>query len=233
MNKFYLTKIKTSGILMMLAILPVYSQDKYKQGVILLKDGNAIISEYTNDNDTYFLRNEKKGKSFPSNEIDAVVSGEYYTKIKKSYAWKSSIDSLIYFNASASYQWQDHETSEFEDLSFRIVKISLLLLTGFFYYESNLANQQLQRSYTGINSNAARTRFERSYSNYQTFGLLSLLTYSFATYRAYIRFGTNENMESLDIPNRNLMNLEEFFNREGSSQYNYKNNLMLTFERSF
>jgi len=218
---------------MIIAIYPVYSQDKYKKGVILLKDGNAIISEYTNDKDTYFLRNEKKGKSFRSDEIHAIVSEEYYNKIKKSDVWKSSIDSLVYFDASASYQWQDQKTSEFEDLSFRIVKISLLLLTGFFYYQSNLANQQLQRSYSGINSNEANANFNRNYTNYQAFGLLSLLTFSYTTYRAYIRFGTNENMESLDIPNRNLMNLEEFFNRQGSSQYNYKNNLILTFERSF
>ncbi|MCG9876638.1 MAG: hypothetical protein MH321_17820 [Leptospiraceae bacterium] len=98
MNKFYSFKTQAIMTLLCIGLHPVYSQDKYKQGVILLKDGKAIISEYTNDKDTYFLRNEKKGKSFRSDEIDAIVSEEYYSKIKKSNPWKSSIDSLIYFN---------------------------------------------------------------------------------------------------------------------------------------
>lgn len=220
---------------LLLNLTSLYAEGSFQKGILLLKNGDTIEADFTETNDAYFVRSEKMGKYIRKSDTIDIVSNDYFQKVHDSNPWKSSLDSVLYFNSSASYQWNQNKESIYkEDLTDRIVKISLILLTGYFYFDAQNSNEALKRTYTGFNSNAARDRFQRSYTNYQIAGALTIFTFTFSAMKAYFRFGRNVSMDHLGIENRKIVTLDEYGNDPKNLNWNLPNNsIELSFAKAF
>ncbi|MCZ8343410.1 MAG: hypothetical protein O9301_10290 [Leptospira sp.] len=224
-----------SLILCLLNTSPIQAKDAFLSGVLLLKNGQSIQTDYTELNDSYFVRSERIGRYIQKSDTLDIVSDDYFKKIQNSSPWKSSLQSAIYLNSSASYQWTTDQNAVFkEDLTDRIIKVSLIVLTGYFFFEAQKSNEALQNTFTGINSSGAKDKFQRDYTNYQIAGALTILTFSLSALKAYVRFGRNPNWDSLGIEQRKLVTLEEYSNDPKNLNHRYPNNSVeILFTKSF
>lgn len=116
----------------------------------------------------------------------------------------------------------------------RIIKIGLIVLTGYFYTETLKSNSILKNSITGISSSSAQDRFQRDYRNYQIAGALTIFTFSFSAFKAYLRFGKNEKMQDLEIENRTIVSLDDYLRDSNSLNFRHQNNAVeLIFSKVF
>lgn len=188
----------------LLSVSNLRANETYHKGVVLVRGNEAVVGEYTDTSDGVFIRNDSIGRKILREQLQGIVSEEYYSKIQNSSRGKAAWDSFVYFHAGATYQWNPKkEDSEREDIYIRILKIGLLVTTGIFFWEANKANTAVKNSYLGLSSNAEQ-KFDVSYRNYQIAGFLTLFTFSYASINAYLRFGSNEGREDLKIPARHL-----------------------------
>ncbi|RHX78817.1 hypothetical protein [Leptospira yasudae] len=207
----------------MLAAASLYSEtaksrniagSSYRSGILLLNRGAALQGEVSEFQDFYFIRSEKIGKKIPKDQAIDFVSEEYYKKIKDSSAFRSAMESLIFFNASADKQWRGFPeenkptNGKFEDSFTLWIKIGLLLLTAAAYADAAQQNSSLKNSYSGFNDREKRA-FQNSYQRYQMIAGLTVGFFTFTAIKAYIRFGRNENYKDLQIPERELRPISE------------------------
>ncbi|XDD53929.1 hypothetical protein AB3N62_15830 [Leptospira sp. WS4.C2] len=182
----------------------------YEAGYILVRSQDAYFGEFKRStNGDIFLRNDTKGRLFAKEDIDGVVSKEYFEKIRNSSPNRSLWESVFYFHASSHFQWHTQEKDAIsEDLYTRVVKISLLFFTGYSYIEAQKTNAALKDSFMGFN-HGAESKFQRAYTQYQLAALSTVAFFVYSSTKAYLRFGRDENFKSLNIPMREIRNLEE------------------------
>ncbi|PJZ57314.1 hypothetical protein [Leptospira barantonii] len=186
----------------------------YRNGILLLHRGPALLGEVSEFQDFYFIRNDKVGKKIPKDQVVDFVSEEYYKKIKDSSAFRSAIESLIFFHASSDKQWrgfpEDNKPTDgrFEDSFTLWIKIGLLVLTAAAYADAAQQNHSLQNSYSGFNDREKRA-FQNSYQRYQVVAGLTVGFFAFSTIKAYVRFGRNENYKDLQIQGREIRSISE------------------------
>ncbi|EOQ97042.1 hypothetical protein LEP1GSC195_1805 [Leptospira wolbachii serovar Codice str. CDC] len=209
------------------------ANDAYKKGVILVQGKEAVLGEYTKTENGVFVRNDSVGRMITNEQLQGIVSEEYYFIIQKGSRSKAAWESLIYFDAGASYQWHSSkEKTEQEDFYIRIIKLSLVLTTGIFFWDAQQANNAVKNSYIGLSNNVEK-KFDSSYRNYQIAGLLTLFTFSYSTINAHLRFGRNEQNEDLDIPARNLTRFSSFYQYRDTPNMIAKNNIEFSFIKTF
>ncbi|TGK95845.1 hypothetical protein EHQ30_04235 [Leptospira brenneri] len=136
---------------------------EYETGYILVRSRDAYFGEWKRSaNGDIFLRTNTKGRLFVKETIDGVVSKEYFETIRNSSSNASLWESLLYFNASSRFQWHTQEKDAIsEDLYTRVIKISLLLFTGYSYFEAQKANVILKDSFMGFNQGLNQNSKER------------------------------------------------------------------------
>ncbi|MCE9501573.1 MAG: hypothetical protein K8R21_13895 [Leptospira sp.] len=222
-----LNHLRFTVICLILIALPrgIKAENQYKKGILILKNGKAIEAEYIETEKDFFARDKEKGRSFSKSEVLDIVSGEYFQKIKESSPLKSAGKSILFLNSAAEYQWYGEKgNSGIEDVTFRVLKISLILLTGYFYSAAHSSNEALKNSYTGVNSGSAEAKFHRNYLGYQIAGALTLLTFSYTAVKAFVRFGHNEKYEDLGIQGRNPFGIKEYIESEKNLNRNFRQN---------
>ncbi|MGE8720066.1 hypothetical protein ACO2KH_01900 [Leptospira terpstrae] len=213
--------------LILLITSPLISQPEKENIVILVDENKAIYGEYIDTGNNWFIRNEQKGLSVDKNRVKSIVTKDYFESIRRKTPWNSTVESLIFFDSSANYQWFEDKDRVFnETLFFRITKLTLLFATAYFYNESVKANEALKKSVYGLSTNAER-KFNEQYRNYQITATLALLTFTYTSVIAYIRFGRDSKFNNLEIQNRQTYEIEEFLRAESekktslNSQQNY------------
>lgn len=187
---------------------------RFRNGILILKDGPALSGEVGEFSDYYFIRNSKIGKKIQKEQVIDFVSEEYYQKIKYSSAIRGAGQSLLYWNASADTQWKGFPkegvstNGQFEDSYTLWIKIGLVLLTAAAYADANQQNQSLKNSYSGFNDKE-KNAFQNSYTRYQALAAVTAGFFAFTTIKAFVRFGRNENYKDLKIHERELKSISE------------------------
>lgn len=222
-------------ILLFVPITVTAESNKLKK-VILIDDDKAVYSEVLEDGNNWFLRDDQKGIPIGKNRVKAVVDKDYYDSVKYKSPLSSSFESILYFDSSANYQWNENKEKIInETLFFRITKLTLILATVYFYNESLKANEALKNSVYGLSSSAER-KFNDQYRNYQISASLALLTFTYTSILAYIRFGKDSNFDNLNIQNRNILEIQDISKIESekkSTLYTQQNYIEFAMSKKF
>jgi hypothetical protein len=196
----------------------IYSQlldtNEYTKGIVLIGEGDFYSGEFKKIGEDTYLRNQTKGRLFKRDEVKGFISQEYYDKIKSSSPLESMWNSLLYFDSSATYQWSGKENSIFiEDFYTRVIKISLLLMTGYLFLEANKANDDIKSSYLGFNDSST-SKFQKRYEEYQIAAGLTIGYFAYSSIKAYVRFGRDGSFNDMNLMKREFRSMDYELNSD-------------------
>lgn len=191
------------------------SAEGKEEEILLLRNGRSLKGKVQKSNEGFFVSDDKRGVRVSEVDQDAVVSLEYWDRIRNSSPLEAAFCSILLFHAGQNYEWNSKPGNE--DVWVRAIKIGLVFLTSYFFWEANQANRAIGNSFLGIDDGAAKERF-RFYNNaYGISGAATLAFFGYTAVKAYVRFGKDSQGNDLRIQERGLPQSPAEFDRGGSS----------------
>lgn len=221
-------KSKATIILIVFISISIKAEktENFKQGY-LLYDKNKIVDGEIAETDEahYFVRDKKIGKKISRQRVDKVITPEFYDLINSSSPSKASWESFYLFSSGNKYQYEAKEIYPNEEKFTFYSKISLVILTIFFYQSALEKNEQLSKSYLGINSDSKSENFRREYQRFQVSLFLTSITFIGSGVFAYFRFDRDSNFRLLNTKERHLVPIEDLtsfrINRNDGINFNF------------
>ena len=94
-----------------------------EEEILLLKNGQSLQGKVRKTNEGFFVSDDKRGIKVLHPDQDAVVSFEYWNRIRKSSPLEAAYSSILLFHAGQSYEWNSNPGNE--DAWVRGIKIGL------------------------------------------------------------------------------------------------------------
>lgn len=226
-DNIYLKSIAASVLIVFIPIsLNADKTENFKQGYLLYDNNKMVDGEIAEtDEFYYFVRNKKIGKKISRQRVDKVITPEFYDLIKSSTPLKSSWESFYLLSSGNKYQHEANKLFPNEENLTMYSKISLALITIFFYQSALEKNEQLSKSYLGINSNSKSENFKREYQRFQVSMFLASITFIGSGVFAYFRFDRDSNFQQLNTKERHLVPIEDMtsfrINRNDGINFNF------------
>ncbi|TGL23058.1 hypothetical protein EHQ46_05950 [Leptospira yanagawae] len=210
-DKMYLkTRAATFLIVFVSFSLNAEKSENFKHGYLLYDKNKIVDGEIAEiDESHYFIRNKKIGKKISREKVDKVINSEYYDLINSSSPSKATWESIYLFSSGNKYQYEASEMFPNEEKFTFYSKISLAVLTLFFYHSALEKNEQLSKSYLGINSDSKSESFRREYQRFQVSLFLTSIVFIGSGVLAYFRFDRDSNFQQLNTKERVLVPIED------------------------
>lgn len=185
---------------------------------VLLDDGSLIRGEVIERPDGAFVRDANDGILLRPDQIRSVYSDPYRRAILDSSPSAAAMESLLYFNAGGRYIWNPDERFSFfkNDTAIRTTKISLLVLTGFAYFETRRANQRLARNDNFLRTADLREKFNVARNRYYALGASTIGLFAFETAFAYRNFGRHIDGTDLRISVEEPISVRDYIEQKQS-----------------
>ncbi|BDA79517.1 hypothetical protein LPTSP3_g24470 [Leptospira kobayashii] len=182
---------------------------EYQKGVILYEGKKMIRGDYFfASDDKLFIRDEQFGRFISKSKSEGIVSEDYVESIRSKERWQAVSESFYLFSSGNKYQSGALQISPDEEMWTRIAKISLVLITGYYYQSAVRANEQLSHSFYGLNSDQKRSLFERENTKFQLSLVATVLTFLGSGFFAYYRYDRDLHFNQLNIREREFVPVE-------------------------
>jgi hypothetical protein len=197
---------------------------EFRQGHILTTDGYFLNSEYTESAAGYFIRNDSVGGIVPDTSILEIVTAEYFGRVRNSNPLNAALESLLFFDAAADYQWHgvDSNVSQSKDRRTLLFKAGLLGVSGFLYWRAWQSNERIKRSFLFVNDSRARSQFRRDLQNFNIAAGITALYFAYVTIDAYMSFGTDSSGRDLRIQTLEPIRVDDYLNQNPSPDVSLK-----------
>lgn len=222
--------LKSKAIIILIVFISISLKaektEDFKQGYLLYDKNKIVDGEIAEtDESHYFVRDKKIGKKISRQRVDKVITPEFYDLINSSSPTKAFWESFYLFSSGNKYQYEAKDIFLNEEKFTFYTKVSLALITIFFYQSALEKNDQLSKSYLGINSDSKSENFRREYQRFQVSIFLTSIAFVGSGVFAYFRFDRDSNFQQLNTKERILVPIEDLTsfrnNRNDGINFNF------------
>jgi hypothetical protein len=187
------------------------SPEAWKEAYLVERAGRVVQGEVQDEGGALFLRGEREGRTLPRDRFLAIVTPEYYERIRSGHPLRAAWESLYRFDASAHYRWApDSNANAWKDGLVRGGKIALLAGSIYAFQRVEQANRRLAGAILLVNDGSRRAAFRSARNDFYAAAGTTALFFLWATWDAWDSFGTTMAGEDLGLREREPESADEY-----------------------